>query len=112
MFSARFKAVRLGPALTVSAAARREMDLVSLLVSEGRSQCKLRSPGLANPSWYGVHAHAWASAMCTTISGEAPSAVTHHCRAQNLSDVRGFSVCLEPESCDLVHQCSGLDLKL
>ena len=58
MFRARFEAVRLGPDLTVSAAARREMDLVSLLGSEGRSPCKLRNPGLANPSWYSVHAHA------------------------------------------------------
>ena len=111
MFRARFEPVRLGPDLTVSAAARREMDLVSLLGTWGRSPSQLRSPGLANSSWY-VHAHAWAGDMCTSGSGEAPSAVTHYCRAQNLSDVRGFSVCLEPESCDLVHQCSGLDLKL
>ena len=33
MFRARFEAVRLGPDLTVSAAGRREMDLVSLLGS-------------------------------------------------------------------------------
>ena len=58
MFRARFEAVRLGPDLTVSAAARREMDLVSLLASQGRSPCRLRSPGLANPSWYSVHADA------------------------------------------------------
>ena len=56
MFRARFEAVRLGPDLTVSAAGRREMDLVSLLGSWGRSPSQLRSPGLANPSWC-VHAH-------------------------------------------------------
>ena len=66
MFRARFEAVRLGPALTVSAAARREMDLASLLASEGRSPHKLRSPGLASASWHSLHARGWASDMCTT----------------------------------------------
>ena len=33
MFRTKFEAARLGPDLIVSAAARREMDLVSLLVS-------------------------------------------------------------------------------
>ena len=67
MFRARFEAVRLGPDLTVSAAGRREMDLVSLLGSRGRRPCKLRTPILAGPSCCRFHAHVWAWDICTVL---------------------------------------------